>query len=145
MRWFAVWALAGALCTLSYLGAMTIGVLVFPFALVAVFWAARRAPTIDAIGFVAGVGTTLLLVAFVNRDHTPCPPGGLNIPADAPRGTSVSCGGMDPMPWFVAGLAVVTSSVLAYAVARRFSSPGPPRLRAAGGATRSARRPPRPS
>jgi hypothetical protein len=121
--WFAAWCAAGALFTFSFLAGFSIGLFVLPFAAGALLYVAWRAPHIsEGLGFVAGIGVTLLLIAFLSRDYKPCPEGGLYIPPDAPPGTSVECGGSDPAPWFIAGITVTAAATIAYAViSRRFS------------------------
>lgn len=117
-RWFAAWCAAGALFTFSFLTGLSIGLLVLPFAAAAVLFVAWRAPhVLETLGSVAGVGVTLLLVAFLSRDYRPCPEGGLSLPPDAPPGTSVECGGFDPAPWLLAGLMSLALPLLAYATA----------------------------
>jgi hypothetical protein len=120
-RWFTGWSLAGAALTLSFLGMFTIGLLILPVALALLIWVARSAPRpAEAIGFVEGIGWILLLIAFLNRDYAPCAAHGvLSLPAGSPPGSSVSCGGLDPTPWFVAGIAVSGIALLAYALLRR--------------------------
>ncbi len=68
-EWFAAWTLAGGLMTFSFLTGFSIGLFVLPLAAAALFWVASRAPgALDAIGFIEGIGMTLLLVALVNPD-----------------------------------------------------------------------------
>jgi len=68
-EWFAAWAVAGALLTFSFLTGFSIGLFFLPLAAAVVFWVARRAPGLfDPIGFVGGIGLTLLLVAVVNSN-----------------------------------------------------------------------------
>jgi hypothetical protein len=119
--WFVVWAAAGWLFAFSLLTGFSIGPLVLPFAAGALLFAAARAPRLASLGVVAGIGATALLVAIVNWENVPCDGGPLHVqlPAGAPPGTSVSCGGLDPTPWLVAGLLVVTVAVGANAVAAR--------------------------
>jgi hypothetical protein len=117
-RWFAVWLAAGGVFTFSFLTGFSIGLFVLPFAAALLLYVAWRSPHVtEALGSVAGVGATLLLIALLSRDYKPCPEGGLYIPPDAPPGTSVECGGSDPTPWFVAGIAVAAAGIVAYAVA----------------------------
>jgi hypothetical protein len=121
-RWFGWWTAAGGLFTFSLLTGFSIGLFVLPLATALLLWVARRAPGREAIGFVEGVGIVLITVWFLNRDYTPCPPNGrLSIPASAPPGTSVSCGGFDARPWLAAGVLVSSLAFAAYAVARRRS------------------------
>ena len=117
-RWrgFAAWVVAGGLLTFSLLSFLRLFLL--PVALVACWLAGRGTRSaLELLGAVAGAGLVCLGIAFVARDHSPCPPGGsLTIP---PGETSVSCGGFDPLPWLVAGLSLVVAGALAYGIAHR--------------------------
>ena len=122
MRWkgwtaFAAWGVSGALLSLSFLGAASVGLFLFPFALLAVFVTSRRASRWpEAVGVVGGAGAVFLVVAFLNRNYTPCSESGaLTI---GPGETSATCGGFDPLPWLMVGLALVTASLLGYLLAR---------------------------
>ena len=65
-EFFVIWGLAGALFMISFLTGLSIGVVLFPVAAVAVLWLAANAPGREAIGFVAGAAATLLInVVFV--------------------------------------------------------------------------------
>ncbi|SRR6266540_4045712 len=65
-RWFAAWALAGALFMLSLLTGFSIGLFLFPAAALAVFWLAVNAPHgRDVAGFLAGIAAVLLVIAFI--------------------------------------------------------------------------------
>ena len=115
--WFAAWCAAGALLTFSFLTGLSIGLFVFPLAAGALLYVAWHAPHFfEGLGSVAGVGAMLLVVAFLNRDYRPCREGGHSLPADAPAGSSVGCGGMDATPWLLAGLVTVGLPLLAYAI-----------------------------
>ncbi len=71
-EWFGAWTLAGGLMTFSFLTGFSIGLFVVPLAAATVLWVASRAPgAFDAIGFVEGIGMTLLLVALLNPDAGP--------------------------------------------------------------------------
>jgi hypothetical protein len=116
---FAAWAVAGGLLTFSLLS--WVGLFLLPAALVACWLAGRSArSSLELLGAVAGAGLVCLGIAFGARDYSPCPPGGsLRVP---PGETSVSCGGFDPLPWLVAGLALVLVGALAYGVGRRLQA-----------------------
>jgi hypothetical protein len=119
-RWFGWWTIAGGLFTFSLLTGFSIGLFLLPIAAAFLLWVAGRGPGREAIGFVEGVGVVLLTVWFLNRDYTPCPANGrLSIPASAPPGTSVSCGGFDARPWLLAGVLVSSLALAAYVVARQ--------------------------
>jgi hypothetical protein len=116
--WFAAWCAAGALFTLSFLAGLSIGVVGLPFAAGALLYVAWRSPHIsEGFGSGAGIGATLLLVALLNRDYRPCPEEGLSLPASAPPGTSIECGGFDPTPWLLAGVVTAALARLGYGVA----------------------------
>jgi len=127
-RWFAGWSMAGAVFTFSFLTGFSIGLFILPLAAALLIWVARSAPhPIEALGFIEGIGATLLLIAVLNRDYTPCPPQGrLQLPAGNPPGSSVSCGGFDPAPWLISGLVVTALALLGYAVLHRRKSSVPP-------------------
>jgi hypothetical protein len=108
-RWFAAWYVAGAVFTFSFITGLSIGLLVLPAAAVLLIWVAWFAPRpAEALGFVAGIGLILFLVAFQQRDYTPCPP-------DA----SPNCGGFDPAPGFLAGIFVTMLPLLSYVLLRK--------------------------
>ncbi len=116
-RWFAGWSAAGAALTISFLTGFSIGLFILPLAAGLLIWVARSAPRpAEALGFIEGIGATLLLVAFLNRDYKPCSEHGrLHLPAGSPPGASVSCGGFDPVPWLIAGIVVSALPLLSYA------------------------------
>jgi hypothetical protein len=123
-RWFCAWAVAGGLVFLSLLTGFSIGVFILPFAALAVWFVARTArawPELFGVG--TGAGAVCLLVAALNREYNPCPEGPITVP---PGETSYSCGGLDPLPWLVAGIVLGLAGAAAYAGGRRI---GPPRLR----------------
>jgi hypothetical protein len=62
--WFDAWALAGALFVFSMLTGLSIGLVLFPAAAVAIFWLAVNAPQWrEAAGFP--VGAVLVVVGFI--------------------------------------------------------------------------------
>jgi len=96
-RWFAAWSAAGAAMSFSFLTGLSIGLFVLPLGAALLLWVARNAPQLrDALGFVAGIGAVLVLVALLNRAGT----------------------GVDPIPWFLAGLTLGGLALLAYGVLR---------------------------
>ena len=114
---FLAWALAGGLLVFTFLSGFSIGLFVLPLAGVVLWLVARRATGWpETLGLGAGLGAVCLLVAFLSRDYNPCPEGPVTL---APGETSFECGGLDPIPWLVAGLTFVLVSVLTYAFARR--------------------------
>jgi hypothetical protein len=123
-RWFGAWGLAGGLVFFSLLTGLSIGFLLLPFAALAVWFVARSAAGWpEILGVVLGAAAVCLAVAVTNRDYTACPEGPITVP---PGQTSFSCGGLDPLPWLVAGLVLAAAGPLGYIVARRLPTPRSP-------------------
>jgi len=118
---FAAWAVPGALLSLSFVGAASIGLFVLPVALLAVLvvgWTVRVWP--ELAGLLVGVAALSLLVGAANLGSTPCPStgsGSVHV-GDGTGRTSYSCGGLDPSPWLVVGLALAGLGVAVYLWAR---------------------------
>ena len=67
-RGFGTWSVAGAIFTFSLLTGFSIGLFLLPLVVAALYLAARSAPDFRAaVGFVAGIGLTLLLVASIHN------------------------------------------------------------------------------
>ena len=65
---FAAWCLAGALFTFSLLTGFSIGLLLLPLVAGGLYLAVRSAPDFRAsLGFVAGIGVILLVLASINN------------------------------------------------------------------------------
>jgi hypothetical protein len=120
---FAEWAVALALLSFALIGAATIGMFVFPFAVVALFVAERRnRPWPESLtGGLVGIGSVLLLVAYINRGYSPCPPGRVRMRLGP--GEHFSCGGFDPMPWLAIGTLLASAGFVGYLVLRRTHVP----------------------
>jgi len=117
-RWFAAWASAGALITLSFLAGFSVGLALLPIAGAALFLVATRAPHLfEGLGLISGVGIALLVAgASLRGDYRPCPADGdVSIPAGAPADAAVECGGADPTAWLLGGLVASAAAALSYA------------------------------
>jgi hypothetical protein len=65
---FAAWTVAGAIFTFSLLTGFSIGLFLLPVVAAMLYLAVRGAPDFRAsLGFVAGVGLTLLVLASINN------------------------------------------------------------------------------
>ncbi len=107
---FASWALAGFLGTGALLSLLSIGLLLLPLAIVAVFFAARRfAIGVATIGSIAGAGLVFVGIGIVNLGTQPCPAGPFVLAPGQLGG--VECGGPDPVPWLLVGLACILVAV----------------------------------
>ena len=115
---FAEWALALALLSFALIGAATIGMFVFPFAVLALVLAERRnRPWPESLmGGLVGIGSVLLFVAYRNRDYASCRRG---FPMRLAHGELFSCGGFDPMPWLAIGALLTAAGFVGYFVSKR--------------------------
>jgi hypothetical protein len=107
------WVFAFALLSFSFISGFSIGFLILPLALIATAVAGYRSRDLPHAlwGAPIGVGCTLLLIAYLNRDYVPCDMGasrGLS------PGQSYSCGGFDPMPWLLVGAGLLAIGALGY-------------------------------
>ncbi len=65
---FAAWCVAGALFVFSLLTGLSIGLFLLPLVVAALYLAVRSAPDFRAsLGFVAGIGVILLVVASIHN------------------------------------------------------------------------------
>ena len=119
---FAAWVLAGALVVFSLLAAASIGLFVAPLAAAAI-WLNSRFGRVwpELLGSISGAGAVSLLIAFLNRNTHSCTEGVLRL---GPGETEATCGGLDPVPWLVAGLLLVAAGVASYVLARRGARSG---------------------
>ena len=118
---FAEWALAGALLSFAAIGAASIGMFVFPFAVLALVLAVRRNGALPEApaGALTGVGSVCLFVAYVSRAYSPCPEMPITFRADIGYHGHFSCGGLKPMPWLMVGLLLIAAGLIGFLVRRR--------------------------
>jgi hypothetical protein len=65
---FAVWTVAGAIFTFSLLTGLSIGLFLLPVVALALYLAVRSAPDFPAsLGFVAGIGAIVLMLASIHN------------------------------------------------------------------------------
>lgn len=119
--WFLAWALAGAAYGAGVVGAATIGIVVFPIAIVATVVLLGRRPALSGLpGAALGVGAVLIYVAYVNRrgPGTVCTQHG--------GGAGYRCvSELSPLPFVVAGaVAVVVGVGLFVVLGRRLGRSG---------------------
>jgi hypothetical protein len=102
LRW-ALWALAGALSSMAVISGFSIGLFIAPVAALAVLAAVRWGDHERVgSGLIAGLGITLVVIGVINLgDYHPCKAGAtLTL---GPGETSKECGGLNPVPWLIAG------------------------------------------
>jgi len=118
LLWFGVWSAIGAAYALALLGAMTIGVFVLPFAVVATLFVRwHRRAHVGLPGLISGAALPLLYVAYLNRSG----PG--TVCSAIPGGQSCT-DEWSPWPWLSLGLALLVAGVIVFARRRRPHSAG---------------------
>jgi hypothetical protein len=91
------------------LGAMSIGILILPFAVLATVLVARRpAAAMGAPGLVSGLGLPFLFIAYLNRDG----PG--NVCHGTGDGGTSCVEEWTPWPWLLAGGALLLLGVFMF-------------------------------
>jgi hypothetical protein len=115
---FVAWAAAGALVSLAVVSAASIGLFLLPVALAAVVAGTARVRLWpEALGAVAGLASTALVVGLLNVGSRPCPRNGsLVLP---PGQREVSCGGLDAKPFLIFGVATGLIALASYAALRK--------------------------
>jgi hypothetical protein len=112
VAWFMAWAVIGGCWALTLLGALSIGVFVLPFAVVATILLACDERSWAGLGGLAlGAAILLLGIAYMNRDG----------PGDVCTTTAsaVSCQSeTSPWPWLAVGLAGLIASGRVFVVRR---------------------------
>jgi hypothetical protein len=116
--WFAGWVGVGALVAFALVSAASIGLFVLPFALLALWVVLRRSPPRSTtFGLVSGAGLVCLLIWALNVGSSPCPESGTS--TAPPGGVDEACGGLDALPFLVAGIALTLAGPALFAAARR--------------------------
>ena len=122
--WFIAWALPGACFALSI---SALAIFTLPLGILAVLVLRRRSGGRGALGLLAGIGMVIGVIGSIHVHYQACSAtrGSLVVPVGQ---TSVgsSCGGVDGIPWLVAGFVLTAGAVILYFLAsRRASSNGP--------------------
>lgn len=114
---FALWAAAGAALCLAVLSALTIGVFVLPVAAAALvaLLAWQRSRNRSALGLLAGAGTLLFYVAYLNR-------GGPGTVCTTSAGSTQCMDEFSSWPWLSAGLLLVAAGICVFALLQRRTS-----------------------
>ncbi len=111
---FAAWLAVGVAYAFAAIGLASVGLFVFPVAVLAtVLLARRKAPRAALAGLVAGFGFPPLYVAFLNRSG----PGQLCYSSGAMQTTCAQL--LNPWPWAAIGLLFIIVGVALFLVASR--------------------------
>lgn len=110
--WLALWAAVGAAYAAGLAGALSVGIVLVPVAIVAtVVLVGRRAALVGAPGAGVGVAAVLFYLAYVNRAGP-----GLVCTRIA-AGAGMRCvDETSPWPWLAAGVVVVAAAVAVFGV-----------------------------
>jgi hypothetical protein len=113
---FALWASAGAALCLAVLAAPTIGAFVLPVAVAALvaLLAWQRSRNHSAAGLLAGAGTLLFYVAYLNR-------GGPGTVCTTSASSTECMDEFSPWPWLAAGLLLVAGATCVFLLLHRAS------------------------
>lgn len=103
--WFVVWVLLGAAAAFGFISRL--GLLV-PFLVLGAFLWTRPRVRRSALGLLTGAGVLLLYVAWVHRDG----PGTICWHTATASGCDHR---LNPLPWLVAGAALLVAGVVAQA------------------------------
>ena len=107
---FAAWLVAGFLASGAVLTLLSIGLLLVPLAVIAVFFAVNRFSVgIASLGAVAGVGFALVGIGIANLGSRACTGGSFEL-GPGQLG-SISCGGPSPLPFLLVGAGSVLFAV----------------------------------
>ena len=112
--WFGAWLAVGAACTVSFVGAASIGLFVLPIAVAATALVAWRSSLRGVCGMIAGLGLPLLYVAYLNR-------GGPGNVCTTITGGQDCIQEFDPWPWLIAGVLLVVAGVVVFVHSRQVS------------------------
>jgi hypothetical protein len=121
--WFLAWSAPGA-CLAT--GISQIGVFTIPAGLLLALVLSRVAGGNEALGLLEGVGAVGLVIGLINLDYRPCPTSETITLAPGEQ-IEASCGGLDGLPFLVAGLALMAIGLIAYRWMTR--RPGPRRAK----------------
>lgn len=116
-RWFVPWVLLGFVWPWVFLGALSIGPFLLPLAALGTWLLLRRpVPRASAPAILAGMGLSLLVVAFLNRGG----PGVVCVTSTTATSWSQSCGEQwNPWPWLGFGLMLIVFGVGEFARRQR--------------------------
>jgi hypothetical protein len=125
-RWtrFLFWTATGTVVGFAVLDITSIGLYLLPISLifiVALSQAFRLFVFPDVLGVIEGIAANLLWGAFISHGIPPCQPG-VPLQAEMPlrlgEMVTASCTNIKSQLWLVSGMAVATSGLLAYLLAR---------------------------
>jgi hypothetical protein len=119
LGWFLLWTVVGAAYGLAVAGALTIGIFVLPFAVIATIALARQRRSHRGLaGLLGGPGVILAYIAYLNRGG----PGEVCVAT----AQSVTCTERSsPWPFLVAAVAFVLGSFVLFRLMHRRAEVAP--------------------
>jgi hypothetical protein len=102
-----------------------LGVFVVPVGLLLALGLVRRRPGVDSLGLLVGLGAIVTWLGSLNLDYQACSSSSvsLSLPRGAMRSAVYSCGGVDGVPWMIAGASAAVGVSILYFVATRSAPP----------------------
>ncbi len=113
-KWFLAWVGLGAGYSLALLGALSIGLIVLPFAVGGTVLVATRDRAGEGVpGLLSGLGFPLLYVAYLNRD------GPATVCTGLRDGGQHCIDEVSPWPWVAIGVALLLAGVAVFSTRHR--------------------------
>ncbi len=118
--WFIAWALPGACFALSI---SWLAIFALPLGILAVLVLRKASGGREPLGLLAGVGVVIGVIGSIHVHYQACSATGGSLFLRVGQ-TSVgsSCGGVDGIPWLIAGFVLTAGAVILYLLASRRSS-----------------------
>jgi hypothetical protein len=112
-RWFVAWMTPGV--CLAF-GVTALGILTLPVGVVIIAVLGLRRPTAEAWGLLAGIGVIVAWIGSLNLDYRGCTSNAahLTLTVAGRSSATYSCGGVNGLPWLIAGGCAAGVAVLAY-------------------------------
>ncbi len=103
----------------------SLGVFLVPLGLLLALGLARRRAGVDALGLLAGLGAIIAWIGSLNLDYRACSSGSVTLMLSprGPHSVSYSCGGVNGVPWVIAGTCAVAGALAWYLIATPPSLP----------------------
>jgi hypothetical protein len=119
--WFIAWVLPGA--CFGLLISELLAIFTLPVGILAVLVLRRHSGGREALGLLAGIGVVIGAIGSIHVHYQACSATGGSLFLRVGQ-TSVgsSCGGVDGIPWLIAGVVLTATAVILYLLASRRSS-----------------------
>ena len=124
--WFIAWAFPGACFGLSI---SALAIFALPLGILAVLVLRKRSGGREALGLLAGIGVVVAVIGSTHVRYQACSAtGGSLFLRIGQTSVGSSCGGVDGIPWLIAGVVLTAAAAILYLLASRRSSRNGPAL-----------------